>query len=112
MVRNLKYHLNSLGGNMQNQEEIILNDIKEMLSQMYPDVEITMDTFLEFGGKSYLDMSSIEIVQFIVDIEKKYDIIVDFEDRYYTIGDTVRGIISSLAEKKQEMSGDENEFKI
>lgn len=84
---------------MQFNEEIILNDIKEMLSQEYSTVEITMDTYLEFGEGSYLDMSSIEIVEFIVILEEKYDIIIDFEDRYYTIGDVVRGVVSYLKKK-------------
>ena len=84
---------------MQFNEEIILNDIKEMLSQEYQTVEITMDTYLEFGEGSYLDMSSIEIVEFIVILEEKYDIIIDFEERYYTIGDVVRGVVSYLKKK-------------
>ena len=84
---------------MQSNERVILDDIKEMLSSEYPIVEITMETFLEFGEGSYLDMSSIEIVEFIVALEEKYDIIIDFEDRYYTIGDVVRGVISYMEEK-------------
>lgn len=89
---------------MQINEETILSDVKEMLSQTYPTVEITMDTFLEFGEGSYLDMSSIEIVQFIVVLEEKYDIIIDIEERYYTVGDIVRGIASYLREKVSEAS--------
>ena len=58
-------------------EEHILNDIREMLSASYPDVEISMETLLEYGQVSCLDMTSLEIVQFIVDLEKKYDIIID-----------------------------------
>lgn len=86
---------------MQFDEKSILDAIREMLSSEYPTVEITMETFLEFGDGSYLDMSSIDIVEFIVVLEDKYDIIIDFEDRYYTIGDVVRGVISYL-EKKSE----------
>ncbi len=87
---------------MQSAEETILNDIREMLSQTYPNVEITMGTYLEFGEGSYLDMSSIEIVQFIIDLEEKYGIIVDIDDRYYTIGDTVKGVVSYLRKKSSE----------
>lgn len=79
-------------------EEDILNDIREMLSESYPDVEISMETLLEYGQVSCLDMTSLEIVQFIVDLEEKYDIIIDIDDRYYTIGDAVRGIIGYLNE--------------
>lgn len=89
---------------MQINEENILSDVREMLSQTYPAVEITMDTYLEFGEGSYLDMSSIEIVQFIVVLEEKYDIIIDIEDRYYTVGDAVRGVVSYLREKVSEVS--------
>ena len=86
---------------MKFNEEIILNDVREMLSQEYPTVEVTMDTYLEFGEGSYLDMSSIEIVQFIVALEEKYDIIIDLEDRYYTIVDAVRGVVAYLKEKSE-----------
>lgn len=89
---------------MQINEENILIDVREMLSKSYPTVEITMDTYLEFGEGSYLDMSSIEIVEFIVVLEEKYDIIIDIEDRYYTVGDAVRGVVSYLREKVSEVS--------
>lgn len=82
-----------------NRETIILADIKEILVKDYPDIEINMETFLEFGEGSYLDMSSLEIVQFIVNLEEKYDIIIDIDDRYYTIGDVVRGVIKYVNEK-------------
>lgn len=85
-------------------EENILNDIRDMLSETYPTVEITMDTYLEFGDKGYLDMTSIEIVQFIVELEEKYSIIIDIEDRYYTVGDAVRGVVSYLREKAEDTS--------
>ena len=79
-------------------EEQILNDIKEMLSKSYSEVEISMDTYLEYGNGPFLDMTSIEIVQFILDLEKRYNIIIDIDDRYYTIGDAVRGVIGCLEE--------------
>ena len=81
-------------------EDKILNDIKEMLSDGHPDVEISMETLLEYGSESCLDMTSIEIVQFILDLEEKYDIIIDIDDRYYTIGDAVRGVVGYLEEKE------------
>ncbi len=83
-------------------EEGILQDICEMLSQDYPTTDITMQTYLEFGEGSSLDMSSIEIVEFIVDLEERYDIIIDIEDRYYTVGDAVRGVVSYLREKAED----------
>lgn len=75
-------------------EESVLRDIQELLSETYPNISITMDTYLEFGEGSSLDMSSIEIVEFIVKLEEKYGIIIGIEDRYYTIGDAVRGVVS------------------
>lgn len=89
---------------MEISEENVLNDIREMLSDAYPTIKITMDTYLEFGDKSYLDMASIEIAQFIVDLEEKFDIIIDIEDRYYTIGDAVRAVVSYLREKEENIS--------
>ena len=89
---------------MQFEEERVFNDIKEMLTPIYPNIDITMETFLEYGTGTYLDMSSIEIVQFIIDIEQKYNIIIDYEDRYYTIGDMVHGILSCLANMEQATS--------
>ena len=97
---------------MRFKEEIILNDVREMLSQEYPTVEITMDTYLEISGGSYLDMSSIEIVQFIVALEEKYDIIIDLEDRYYTIGDAVRGVVAYLKEKEKLESEEKCESEV
>ena len=87
-------------------EENVLDGIREMLSETYPTVEITMETYLEFGDGSYLDMTSIEIVQFIVDLEEKYNIIIDIEDRYYTVGDAVRGVVSYLHEKSEDTRED------
>lgn len=84
---------------MQINKEIILNDIKSMFSQSHPHIEITMDTYLETGEGCGLDMSSLEIVEFIVALEQKYSIIIDIEDRYYTVGDAVNGVIGYLKEK-------------
>ena len=87
---------------MEINENAILDDVREMLLKEYPTTQIAMETFLEYGDGSNLDMTSIEIAQFIVDVEKKYDIIIDIEDRYYTIGDVVRGIVGYLKEKAEE----------
>ena len=84
-------------------EENVLDGIREMLSKSYPTVEITMDTYLEFGDSNYLDMTSIEIVEFIVALEKRYSIIIDIEDRYYTVGDAVRGVVAYLIKKEEEI---------
>lgn len=83
-------------------EENVLSDICEMLSKIYPEVEVTMDTYFEYGQSeedTALNMSSLEIVQFIVNLEDRYDIIIDLEDRYYTVGDAVRSIVSYLKER-------------
>lgn len=83
---------------MRISEENILRDIRKMLSDKYPTVDISMETYLEFGNASYLDMSSIDIVEFIITLEEKYNIIIDIDDRYYTIGDVVHGVLSYLSE--------------
>ena len=93
-------------------EEKILDDIKELLLDDYPNIEITMDTMLEYDSVSGLNMSSLEIVQFIVDLEEKYDIIIDIEDRYYTVGDAVRSIVGYLVEKNKTESEEKSEFKL
>ena len=80
--------------------ETIFSEVKNLLQDKYHDCEINMDTFLEFGSGSFLDMSSLDIVEFIVDLETKYDIIIDIEDRYYTVGDAVRGVEKYLREKE------------
>lgn len=97
---------------MINIEEMILNDIREMLMPTYPNVGISMETYLELGEGTCLDMSSLEIVQFIVDLENKYDIIIDIEDRYYTVGDAVRGVVSYLQEKADQASEEKGESEI
>ena len=89
---------------MHRTEEMVFDEICGMLYQTYPDNDISMETWLEFGEGTYLDMSSIEIVQFIIDLEEKYSIIIDIEDRYYTVGDAVRGVVSYLREKAEDMS--------
>lgn len=104
LIDALRYNRKVYLINMEISEENVLNDIREMLSDAYPTIKITMDTYLEFGDKSYLDMASIEIAQFIVDLEEKFDIIIDIEDRYYTIGDAVRAVVSYLREKEENIS--------
>ena len=63
-----------------------------------------MDTYLEINEGSYLDMSSLELVQFIIELEETFNIIIDLDDRFYTIGDAVRGVIKYLEEKNEENS--------
>lgn len=87
-------------------KEQILSDIREMLSETHPNIQISMETFLEYGSDSYLDMTSIEIVQFILDVEEKYGIIVDISERYYTVGDVICGIIGYLEEKHETQTKD------
>ena len=85
-------------------QEIIFEKIKNILSVSYPSANITMDTYLEINEGSYLDMSSLELVQFIIELEETFNIIIDLDDRFYTIGDAVRGVIKYLEEKNEENS--------
>ena len=83
-----------------------------MLTEAYPNIEITMDTYLEYGTGCFLDMSSIEIVQFILNLEKKFNIIIDLDERYYTIGDAVKSVYGYINEEETVMSGEKCESKI
>lgn len=80
-------------------KENVFKKIRAILSKSYPAERINLDTFLDFGDNNCLYMSSIEIVDFIVELEEAFDIIVDYNDRYYTVRDVVNGVISYLHEK-------------
>ena len=78
-------------------EKDVFNRVVEIICIKYPSAKITMDTYLEFNNNGeHLDMSSLEIVDFILDLEREFDMIIDIEDRYYTVGDAVRGILLQL----------------
>ena len=81
-------------------ESDILKEIKELLSDRYAAEKIDMNSFLEFGEGFSLNMSSLEIVDFLLLLENTFNIIIDINDRYYTIGDAVKSIEKYLKEKK------------
>ena len=93
-------------------ENNVLDDIRKMLSETYPTVDISMDTYLEFGNGSHLDMSSLEIVQFIIDLEEKYGIIVDIDERFITVGDAIRSVLTHFNEKTRDKWENVNEVEL
>mgnify|MGYP002523216383 CR=1 FL=1 len=50
-------------------ENVLLEEIQEMLAEKYPREKIAMKTYLEYGDDLSLDMSSLDIIQFIIDLE-------------------------------------------
>ena len=76
--------------NHMNKEEILhkLNKIfDEHFNIDYSQFNI--DTALTDRETNCLDLTSIEIVTFIVHIEDAFDIIIDFDTMFETIGDIV-----------------------
>lgn len=67
----------------------IINIVKK-----YCDVEeITLKTTLQGAEENSLDMDSLGIVSFIVDVEKEFDIIIDFDKYFECIEDVVDEVI-------------------
>ena len=86
---------------MQMSEEKVFVVVRTILLESYPAFNISMDTFLDYGETNCLFMSSIEIVEFIVKLEKAFDIVIDFNERYYTVRDVVHSVVSYLNEKDE-----------
>ena len=80
------------------EKQLILERLRAMLTEKHPNVEINIDTLLEFGTTTYLDMSSLEIVEFITAVEEEFNVIVDITERFYTIGDVVDSVFTHLKE--------------
>lgn len=77
----------------------ILEEINNMIRKhLNYDISITKDMYLEDGqnGVAGLGLDSLEIVKLIVMIEDKYNIIVDFNVRFWTIGDMVEYVLSNI----------------
>ena len=84
-------------------EKQVFEVVHTILSKSYPTFSINMDTFLDYGEENCLFMSSIELVEFIVKVEEAFDIIIDFNERYYTVRDVVQSVILYLNEKNDDM---------
>lgn len=69
-------------------------------------IPINFETKLVDGvGEDGIDLSSIDYVSFLIDIENKYDIVYDFDIQIYTLGD----IYNYIQEYKMKESRVENE---
>lgn len=65
--------------------------IQKESSQLIVEEDSTLNT-----GEKSLDFDSLEIVNLIVEIEKKFDIIIDFDRLFVSVGDIVDEIESQL----------------
>ena len=74
----------------------ILTKIQELLSKNRSDLKIDMSTYLEFNTEQSLDLSSLEIVDFIMEVETIFNIIIDISERFYTVGDVVESVFEHL----------------
>lgn len=57
--------------------------------------QFDMDTNLTGSETNCLDLTSIEIVTFIVHIEDAFDMIIDFDVQFETIGDIVDYLVQT-----------------
>lgn len=72
----------------------ILNELVELIEISNKD-NINEETYLDVSEQGEgLMMSSIEIISFIVRIEKKYDIIIDLNIYFQTFADIIDYILS------------------
>lgn len=75
------------------EKEAIFEEIIRLIRQNFTSIEteIGYNTFLSGGGANSdsLDFTSIEIVSLIVKIEDRFNLIIDFDVFYETIGDIV-----------------------
>lgn len=86
-------------------KNFVFEEVKELLLKNHSADLITWDTNLETDEGLSLDMSSLEIVEFIVSLENKFDIVIDIEDRYFTVGDVIDGVVSYLEKKDEDELG-------
>ncbi|HCA34956.1 MAG TPA: hypothetical protein DEP00_08045 [Lachnospiraceae bacterium] len=86
-------------------KKAITSEIIKMLQKHYPTERITIDTLLEgyYGDDrsiSNLNMSSLDLVEFISDIEEYYNIIIDFDAQFYTVKDVIENVCHCIEQKK------------
>ena len=62
------------------------------------DVPVTLETRLVNGvGVNDIELASIDYVDFLLYVEKEYDIVYDFETQIHTIGDVYNYIENCYA---------------
>lgn len=72
----------------------IFEKVVEVLRKKHNRIDMTInyETSLTNGSNNSLDLTSLEIVELIVEIEDLFDIIIDFDIVYITIGDIVNDV--------------------
>lgn len=71
--------------------EDIFEKIRLIINEISGKDEIYFDSFLSSDNQG-LDMSSMDIVHLIVNVEEEFDIIVDFDVLFVTVGDIVNEV--------------------
>ena len=79
-----------------------MDDIKvellELIKEFTGNKKVTIDSVLG-NGEGGLDLTSLEIVNLIVQIEDKFDIIIDFDVHFIQVSDVVREVNRTLEEE-------------
>ena len=75
----------------------IINNLREVLIDCEIDQEILLGTKLIGGDENSLDMDSLGMVKFIVKVEEKFDIIVDFDVTFQNVEDVVEYVEKELS---------------
>ena len=79
----------------------ILHELNELVKKQFPEVDfdVNLQTKLTGEKENSLDLSSLDIVTLIVNIEERFDIIIDFDKVYVTMEDIVNDVEKKLNEK-------------
>lgn len=75
------------------EEKVIMEKLGQILIKEFGKMNINYDTTLNGDNKNCLDLNSLEIVKLIVEIENTFNIIIDFDVRFNSIGDIIKYII-------------------
>lgn len=73
----------------------IFEDISSILKEKYGKNNVNFDTGLT-NGENSLDLDSLEIVRLIIQIEEKYNIIIDLDILFKTVDDIVSEVYKKL----------------
>lgn len=71
----------------------ILMEILEVDESQYSKYEITRDTYLvNKTGKEQINLSSLDYVRFITEVENRFNVFYNFEGNLNTVGDIMNYI--------------------
>lgn len=82
-----------------NNSEYVFKKVSRILEESYDVSDVHIDSILSNGEKG-LDLDSFEIVSLIIEIEKEFDIVIDFDVLFITVEDIVEEICRIIEEKK------------